>query len=269
MPEIHNTQLSQNIARIASAFDPNQSYTLLFSGGTDSCAILGTALHAGIAIEPVWVDNGFNRATADDIRQQARRLGCNNLEIKQLSPTDMVRSNPGDRCYHCKSQILGACSASGNTMVDGTVTDDLQMYRPGARALNEFAVRSILAENNITKAQAREIALHFGADPAIAELESCLATRFNYQVEISASTLEAIRNIERYVIENTNDYKVRCRLDDADHLRIEAGSETTMAWLINEKNRKTIQHLSADIAMFATLDLRFSRPNEYDKRLKK
>ena len=102
----------------------------------------------------------------------------------------------------------------------------------------------------------------------LAELESCLATRVNYENVLESKRMKAISRIENFIIESCNDYHVRCRVDDDDHVRIEFSSEETFKKLSEKKFRKEIYEMGKEIALFVTVDLKFSRPNEYDKRIK-
>jgi uncharacterized protein len=243
-------------------------FYLMFSGGFDSCSILGCALEAGVDVMPVWIDNRFNRVTEKEIRQQAENLGCQNLEIISLKPTDRVLENPVDRCYHCKGQIINPVITRNDAPVfDGTNASDSGSYRPGVKALRKGGIRSPLAELNITKDQTREMAITMGADPVIANMESCLATRFNYNTTISSKRLEAIRDIEQKILIATGDHHLRCRMDDEDHLRIECRSQASFLKLIEPGFRQEIVDTGKTIATFITLDLEGARKNAFDKNL--
>ena len=241
---------------------------LLFSAGMDSSAVLGAALRAGCKLIPHWIDNGFNRTVAEDIRKQAENLGSGLFRINDVTPDSKVKGNSNQRCYHCKNQILDKIPNDGMPVFDGTTASDIGGFRPGRRALREHGVISPLAELGITSAEAREIALSYGADPALADMESCLATRINYDVPITKKRLEAIRNIERLVIGYSGDYDVRCRIDDNDHIRIELKKPESFNILTDKKLRKKLFDLGKDISLFVTIDVLTSRPNTYDQRLK-
>ena len=256
------------IKKIQENFKRGQDYILMFSGGADSSSILGVAKNGGINIKPVWVNNGFNRATKDEIEQQAKNLGASDLKIVPVKAGSIVCSNPYNRCYFCKSDILNKIFEPGSIIIDGTTKSDSGNYRPGLKALDEFSVKSILAESGIEKYMATEIASHFGADLNIAGMESCLATRFNYGMEITEKYVQALREIERFIISETGDYNVRCRIDDEDHMRIELKYKESYVKFTDEEFRKKIINLSQGITMFVTLDLMQSRPNEYDKKIK-
>ena len=244
------------------------TFYLLFSGGFDSCSILGCALQAGLDVKPVWINNGFNRVTEKEIRKQAANLGCHHLEVISMTPHKKVMGNPVDRCYHCKGQLISPVISDKNLPVfDGTNASDSQNYRPGVKALRQGGVRSPLAELNITKEQARTMAITMGADPLIANMEGCLATRFNYNLPITPERLETIRDIEQDILRTTGDYHLRCRMDDEEHLRIECRNQATFLQLIEPGYRTKIVEKGKHIATFVTLDLEGARKNAFDKKL--
>ncbi|MGQ1787968.1 MULTISPECIES: exoenzyme S synthesis protein B [unclassified Saccharicrinis] len=241
---------------------------LMFSGGMDSCAILGAAKMAHVTVTPVWIDNGFGRASEYLIRKQVGLISHEELRIIPVNPIPKAIENPTDRCYHCKGQIIKAIQDLGSDVliIDGTTGSDTG-YRPGRKALSEHGVISPLAELGITSAEAKEIAIKMGADQDIADLESCLATRINYNVALLEKTLDVVRNIEQAVIAETQDYNVRCRVDDADHIRIELSNEESFKAIANREFRNNLITLGEQFAMFTTIDLKPSRPNAYDSRI--
>ncbi|MFW5754159.1 MAG: exoenzyme S synthesis protein B [Marinilabiliaceae bacterium] len=246
----------------------NGRFYLMFSGGFDSCSILGSAIEGKVDVVPVWIDNGFNRITEKEIRKQAQNLGCHNLEVIPMGPSDKVLENPVDRCYHCKGQIIHpVISRKDAPVFDGTNASDSGSYRPGVKALKKGGVRSPLAELNITKDQTRELAITMGADPVIANMESCLATRFNYRTHITHERIEAIRTIEQKILKETGDHHIRCRMDDDDHIRIECRDQATFQQLIDPDFRHEITEAGKSITTFVTLDLEGARKNAFDTKL--
>ncbi len=243
---------------------------LMFSGGLDSCAILGAARLGKTKVTPVWINNCFGRANEDDIRKQAKNFGVEKLNVIKLEPLNQVIQNPEDRCYHCKNQIINAIKTfdPNAVILDGTTGSDTG-YRPGKKALHENGVISPLAELGITSAQAKEMAIYMGANKDIAEMESCLATRINYNLPLDDKYLDTIKNIELAVIQETKDYNVRCRIDDIDHIRIELSSDESFKAILNNSFRNKLIKLGEKVAMFTTIDLKPSRPNSYDNRIKK
>ncbi len=250
-------------------FKINTEGYLLFSGGFDSSAVLGAAMKAGSNITPIWVNNGFNRASADDMLIQARNLGAAALKVIEVKPGDTVLANPERRCYHCKSHILSLVPKDGLPIYDGTTASDLGNYRPGKQALDEYKVKSPLATLGITSWETKDIAMAFGADPLFAEHESCLATRINYNQLLTPKRLKAIYEVENYIIDKTSDFHVRCRIDDDDHMRIELSKPESYALMADEKVREELFELGRKACLFVTIDVKRSRPNEYDKRIRK
>ena len=241
---------------------------LLFSAGMDSSAVLGAAVSAGCKLMPHWIDNGFNRTLESDIRKQARNLGSDMFTATKVTPNSEVKRNSNQRCFHCKNQILDTIPADGSPVFDGTTASDTGGFRPGRKALREYGVISPLADLGITSAEAKEISMSFGADPALAGMESCLATRINYGVHVTKERLEVIRNIERLFIDHTGDFDVRCRIDDNDHIRIEVKKPESYKLLTDESFRQKLYDLGKPVSLFVTVDVLPSRPNTYDKRLK-
>lgn len=257
--------MEQEINKLKHYFSEGDQYVLLFSGGFDSSALLGVTRDMNVNLLPVWVNNGLNRAYSEEISQQAKELDAGHLKEINIDLPENVSANPHDRCYLCKSDLLSFMDSEAQ-IIDGTVTDDLDKYRPGLQALKENQVRSLLAEAGIDKAKARQIALYYGADEQIAKMESCLATRVNYHVPLNMEVLESIRQIERFVIEQTGDYNVRCRVDSRELVRIELSSPNSCHQLVDVKDQ--IIEKGKAIGNFVTLDLEPSRPNEHDKKLR-
>lgn len=253
------------IHKIQQVLNPELKYILLFSGGYDSSAILGLLNELDMNVLPVWINNGFNRAYADEIHQQVRQLRSEHFKEINTEAHEDVCANPSDRCYICKKDILHMVSEEGFKILDGTVTDDLDKYRPGKKALEEFGVKSPLAEAGISKKQAKEIAQQYGAIKEVAEMESCLATRINYNINITQSILDGIREIERFIINETGDYDIRCRLDSDTFLRIEVAKNESFNIIIRENIRETLIKKAKKIVPFVTLDMEPTRPNAHDQ----
>lgn len=245
-----------------------ESY-LMFSGGLDSCAILGAATKANVKVIPVWINNGFGRAEVNDIKQQVKNISHQELHVIVVKPTRKVASNPSDRCYYCKHQIIEGIQVFGadSIIMDGTTGSDTG-YRPGRKALTEHGVVSPLADLDISSDEAKEMALSMGADKTIADLESCMATRVNYNVLLDEKNINILTEMERLIIGKTHDFNVRCRLDDADHIRIELSEQNSFSAFHDEEFRNSVLALGEELALFTTIDLKPSRPNAYDNRIK-
>jgi uncharacterized protein len=168
--------------------------TIAFSGGVDSTFLAAVAARALAReqVEAVTVDLAFvpSRLTEAAV-SVAGDLGLRHRVLSvDILASPPVCANPPDRCYHCKTRILGAVREAltdGDriTLVDGTNADDLGTVRPGKRALDELGVRSPLAECGLPTADM----------PAF----SCLATRIPFGETITRERLERVDAVEEYL----------------------------------------------------------------------
>ncbi|MDG5799537.1 phosphoadenosine phosphosulfate reductase family protein [Marinilabiliaceae bacterium ANBcel2] len=244
----------------------NGKAILLYSGGFDSSAILGAAVEANVEIEPIWLDNGFNRATKEIIEKQARNMGCKKVKTIKLNPGKKVLKNSVERCFFCKNELIKKVKEYKDApLFDGSNLSDSSSYRPGLKAIKKEGVISPLARLNISATEAAEMAIKMGADPYLANLEGCMATRFNYDLGIDKQKIELLRELELSIIKETQDYKIRCRIDDHNHLRIEPGNDNTLELLCKQPLKDEIINKGKKIAVFVTLDLEGTRKNMFDQ----
>jgi len=190
-------------AALRQFFRENPRIALAFSGGCDSAWLLYAAKACGAETGVYYVKSAFqSEFELEDAKKLAAQLGCSMqiLEVDLLADA-AVRSNPADRCYHCKqrifSAILSAAHADGfRVVIDGTNASDDAADRPGMRALREMQVRSPLRECGISKAKVRSLSkeaeLFTWNKPAYA----CLATRIPAGTAISEEDLDHIEKAE-------------------------------------------------------------------------
>jgi uncharacterized protein len=81
-------------------------------------------------------------------------------------------------------------------VVDGTIADDIQDWRPGRRAAGEHAVRSPLAELGFTKEDVRSAAREMGLRSHDKPASPCLASRIPYGQEITREKLSMVEKAE-------------------------------------------------------------------------
>ena len=158
---------------------------LAFSGGVDSTLLLAAAKEAlGGACAAVTARSPFFPAReAAEAAALCRSLGVEQLvlDIDTLAVPG-VAGNPPERCYLCKRALLGAvCDAAARrgllSVVEGSNADDLNDYRPGARAVRELMVRSPLLEAGLSKAEIRALSRELGLPTAEKPAMACLASR--------------------------------------------------------------------------------------------
>ena len=123
-------------------FQQNPKAALGFSGGVDSAYLLYEGTHCGAEVRPYYVKTAFQpKFELRDAQRLCQELGVE-LTIIELDVLALgaVRSNPADRCYHCKRALFGALKGRAErdgypVIIDGTNASDDAGDRPGMRAL--------------------------------------------------------------------------------------------------------------------------------------
>lgn len=220
-------------------FRENPKAALAFSGGVDSAYLLYAAQQCGAQVRAYYVRTAFQPLfELEDARRLAEQLHADMRELTvDILADDAVRTNPADRCYHCKrlifSEILREAERDGfSVLMDGTNASDDADDRPGMRALRELSVRSPLRECGLTKPEirkrSREAGLFTWDKPAYA----CLATRIPTGVEITADRLERTERAEAYLSAlGFQDFRVRISGDAA---RIQV-KETQLSLVLEQR----------------------------------
>ena len=198
-------------------FRENPRVALGFSGGTDSAYLLYEAVEHCAQVRPYFVKTVFQPAfELADARRLCAQLGVELavLEVDVLSQ-EAVRSNPQDRCYHCKRALFGtlrdqAARDGYPVLMDGTNASDDAGDRPGMRAIRELSVRSPLRECGITKAEVRRRSKEAGLFTWDKPAYACLATRIPTGEEITAGLLQKVEQAEdRLFSLGFTDFRVR------------------------------------------------------------
>lgn len=216
---------------------------IAFSAGVDSTLILKIASLVGRGEVIACTFTSF-LSPKEDIglaRQIAKEYCIELIEIELDQRKDPnIMNNTEDRCYHCKRMIFSkmveiAKEKNLQYILDGTNLDDLKIYRPGLRALQELNIISPLAECEISKKEVRELALDLGISVAKKPSTPCLATRFPYNKRLPIEKFEMVEAGEKF-LKDLGFNTVRIRVYD-DLTRIE----------IPEKNFKSFIRLRKDI----------------------
>ena len=166
------------------------------SGGLDSRFIVHAALRAGCDVlalhaRGVHIPESDTRNAESWARKRGLRLLVLDVEILNLED---VAENTRERCYQCKKHLMKLMMerAGRRVLCDGTNADDLGMYRPGLRALDEEGVRSPLVDAGIGKARIRELGRATGLEDPDQAARPCLLTRLPYGMRPDASLLRRI-----------------------------------------------------------------------------
>lgn len=245
-------------------FASHPRIALALSGGVDSAYLLYAASVCGAELAVYYVDSQFQpafeladaRTLADEAGQKLRVLKLDVLADERM------KSNPPDRCYHCKQRIFGeilkAARADGFTAVmDGTNASDDVSDRPGMKALQEMHVCSPLRECGVTKAQVRELSRQAGIFTWNKPAYACLATRIPAGREIDGAILRKIEHAESRLVElGFSGMRVRIFEGGA---RLELRESQMLRAL--EKRKEIIGALESDFDQI-TMDLRPRREKE-------
>jgi uncharacterized protein len=216
---------------------------LLFSGGLDSSLLLAAAAQVlGPSLTAItFTGPHFAPGETAAAWALARRLGVEHV-VQEFDPLSLpeFRHNRRSRCYVCKKAIITRAreiaAARGHAVLwDGTNVDDLADFRPGHRALRELGVQSPLLLAGLGKADIRALSRKLGLD-ATRPPQSCLATRFPYDTELTAEDLARVGRGEAW-LRRQGFSRVRLRVE-GDRARLELAPEEWAAFLAPAVGRR-------------------------------
>lgn len=251
-----------------------QDCIIAFSGGVDSTLLLKVACLAaketGVRVYAVTFQTTLHPMQDVEItRNIAANMGVSHriLEVDELQQAGIME-NPVERCYLCKKYLFTRLRELGSTLdisliMDGTNSDDLSAYRPGLKALEELAIRSPLAETNMTKNDVRRLAAELKLSVADRPSSPCLATRFPYHTLLSYEQMRRVETAEEF-LHSLGFYNVRIRVHDTI-ARIEIDKEAFVQLL--EQSDVIIGELKGLGYTFVTLDLEGFRSGSMDYHL--
>lgn len=254
---------------------------IAFSGGVDSSVLLGAAKAAvkecsgeeksrmGHIYAVTFHTMLHPSCDMDNARKVAEEAGvCHEIIYVNELEQEEIRFNPVNRCYLCKKALFEklkdfAVQAKAPVILEGTNEDDLHVYRPGRKALEEMGIISPLALCGFTKAEVRRLAGEMGISAAHRPSAPCLATRLPYGAEIKPGILEDIAAGEEYLKEIGFEV-VRLRLH-GEIARIEVPCERLGEFL--EKREKITRQLKKLGFSYITLDMEGFRSGSMDEHL--
>ena len=243
---------------------------IAYSGGVDSTFLTWFAITvmAKDVLAVMVVSPLVCAEEAVAARRTAQQLGFTVRELYlDVTADSDISSNTRTRCYSCKRLMLAhmtelAGALGYATVMDGTNAEDLQQYRPGIRALQEFGVISPLARAGLEKAAIRTLSRLCGLPTWNKPSQACLATRIPYGVMVTRELLRRIEQAEAY-LRDLGCGQVRVRVHDW-LARIELGPED-FALLLEPATRKlTLQQFRKLGFLHVTLDLAGYRSGSAD-----
>jgi uncharacterized protein len=188
------------LERLEAWLRPLGKVVVAYSGGVDSSVLFKVA-HQVLGSGALGVIGRSDSYAERELQLALEQAGQFGGQVEVVSTGELAdpsfRSNPVDRCYHCKTELYRELRAvaerfDASAILDGTIADDLSDWRPGRRAAAEALVRSPLAELGFTKADVRAAAAHLGLASSLKPASPCLASRIPYGVEITREKLEMV-----------------------------------------------------------------------------
>lgn len=183
------------------------SVLVAFSGGADSALLLAAAVRA-LGPERVAAATAVSASLADGERDLAGDF-ARGLGARWLTPRthelrrEGYRANDGDRCFHCKAELLDVLVPLAGQhglahVATGTNADDLVAgFRPGIRAAAERGAATPLADAGLTKADVRALSLAWGLPTWDKPAAACLSSRVAFGVEVTPARLVRVDRAER------------------------------------------------------------------------
>lgn len=242
-----------------------------FSGGADSSLLLKLAVEwagkNGTAVVAVTADTKLHPSgDVETAAQIAAEIGAEHvvLQLQELEQADIC-GNPEDRCYRCKKYLFQEMEKEAgrhgiDTLLEGTNADDLSVYRPGLKALEELGIVSPLKEAGMTKSEVRRLAGEYCIISADRPAAPCLATRFPYGTQLTMEKLKRVEQGETF-LKRYGFYNVRLR-DHGDFARIEVDEQDFS--LICSKKKEILTYLQGLGFDYVTLDLAGFRSGSMD-----
>lgn len=189
-----------------------------FSGGVDSTFLLKVS--RDVLGGNVLAVTASSETYPEREREEAERLAKElNVRYKIIQTQELENprfaSNPPQRCYFCKKELFSKLQdiarAEGIPYVlDGSNYDDINDFRPGAKAVKELGIRSPLKEVRLGKSEIRLLSERLNLPTWNKPSFACLSSRFPYFTPIDTKSLKQVARAEEY-LRRLGFYQIRVR----------------------------------------------------------
>ncbi len=184
-----------------------ESAVVAYSGGVDSAFLAYAASRVlGERLVAVTVASPFDPPA---MQRAAAYFAAQHGIVHRVVAHDPLqdpgtRTNPPDRCYHCKTAILEllwvyAREHGFAVVIEGQNADDQADYRPGRRAVQETGTLSPLVRSDLAKAEIRQLARALSLSIWDQPSSPCLATRIPYGIELTQARLAQVGAAEDFL----------------------------------------------------------------------
>ena len=196
-----------------------ESLVIAFSGGVDSsflAAVMKRKCDIDVVAVTAVTEFQFSREFNNAVHM-GRKIGIRHAFVKlELLKNEKIIRNDSKRCYFCKKNIFQALKDYAEhlgikNIVHGANLDDLNDFRPGARAAKEMGILSPLIEAGMDKEQIRIYSREMELETWNMPSQSCLATRIQYNTVITAQKLSMVEKSEEFLTSlGFKNFRVRC-----------------------------------------------------------
>ncbi len=261
----------EKLQRLKEILDGTPRLAVAYSGGTDSAFLAWHAREAlGKEVVPILAVSALLSAREREAAREAATLSGLLLEEIAMDPLAVpaIRENGPLRCYHCKKEIMGLvlrrAKELGCTLAaDGSHAEDLQVNRPGRRAIEELGIASPLAEAGLAKADIRALSREAGIPTWSRASQSCLAARVAYGMELTPELLAAIERAED-ILWGLGCKQARVRVHEGLVARIEVDQDAFGSVMAPKAREAVLDGLLKLGFRFVSLDLAGFRSGSWD-----
>ncbi len=269
-----SAELATKRDRLLDLLRSLQTCAVAFSGGLDS-TVLAKAAQLALgdrALAVTGASASLASGELEECRNLAAQIGIRHevVQTQEIANPD-YQKNAADRCFHCKTELFSQVERIARRLgvavvADGSNRDDHGEHRPGLRAAKEQAVRSPLAECDLTKAEIRQLARFWNLPTWDKPAAPCLSSRIAYGEEVTAERLAMIDRAERF-LRQRGFQPLRVRYHKGDMARIEVSIEAMAKFLDPQFREEVIGELTKLGFKYVSLDLKGFRSGSLNEIL--